>query len=177
MAPQMVRRTAEMSHRCDSACGAFGGFAAHIQQIVRAGLVIALVAAFGAPSESAAGTLYKTNPQHVDRAGRSGIIGFSPPPAPPPSSNVMAWFNGHPSHVALVDKALTAACQATKFNQRIPQFYKAIFLHTGNISQTLGWARQGSPNLYDPTGLAHAGNNYYFENDRSRKCRVYFLPD
>ncbi len=147
-----------------------------VLQTSRWRLALALLFVLGA-TESWAGTLYQTNPRHAERSARAGLTGFAVPPGPPPNANVLAWFNGHPHHTVLTDKRLTAACQSKQFNQRIPQFYKAIFFHTGNISQVLGWARSGSPNLHDPQGLAKDGINYYFENDRSRKCRVYFLPD
>jgi hypothetical protein len=140
--------------------------------LVLSGLVIAPL---HRPANAA--DLQTTEPGHMNPPPQGAVRGFAPPPAPSPSTNVVAWFNGSPASTTVFSQSLTDACRASRFNERIPLFYRAIFYHSGVIMQALGWGRSGQANLYDPDNLAKDGINYYFEGDRTRSCRVYFLPD
>jgi hypothetical protein len=138
---------------------------------------LALMMVVAIHQHAGAADLQTTEPGHMNPPPEGAARGFAPPPAPSPSTNVVAWFNGSPANTTVFSQTLTDACRKSTFNERIPLFYRAIFYHSGVIMQALGWARLGQANLYDPDNLAKDGINYYFESDRTRTCRVYFLPD
>lgn len=145
-------------------------------RLVAAAAFLALAAVLPA-GPAGADDPVRTEPGHMSPPPEGQVRGFAPAPAPSPSRNVVAWFNGAPRTTTIFSQPLTDACRNSRFNQRIPLFYRAIFYHSGVIMQALGWSRRGQENLYDPDDLAKDGINYYFENDRTRTCRVYFLPD
>lgn len=141
------------------------------------GAMLAALAVTSLAGPAGADDPVRTEPGHLSPPPEGQVRGFAPPPAPSPSRNVVAWFNGAPRTTTIFSQPLSDACRASRFNERIPLFYRAIFYHSGVIMQALGWSRRGQENLYDPDNLAKDGINYYFENDRTRACRIYFLPD
>lgn len=101
--------------------------------------------------------------------------GLAHAPARPPWTHVVAWFQGAPFRLLQSDAKATAACRNNKFNQRVPNFHKALFLYLGSVRHVLGWAIKDSLNLHDPGRLAQRDINYYFSKDQTQRCIVYIL--